>query len=350
MQLSMKDKSYMLKKGGHVRHHLTVAGVISLLSVLCVSSQESKAQTPPPTRVLTEQEAVAIAKTANRQTKKASLDIDRAAKSIWEAKTAYFPQSSAKVTSGYPLVAFRYTIPTGVLGTYPATGPIPATTYAMVAQPIAQLYKIHVGVEIAQNARATAVQTARQQSQSVADQVRQSYHEICILQAKLETDASQQKALEETLRTVENNVARGVELAADKLQAKASLTQELYTGATDEDALVSAKEQLNMLLARDVDTDFSVEPLAMATDEELNLPEARATALKQRPEIQLSKLQVDKAKLDVRQERAGYIPDLNAQLTYVGFQNVDFLPKNAAVAGIHGTGAIAKRTSSRFGM
>src|SRR5260370_8860968 len=335
----------MLKKGGHVRHHPTVAGVISLLCVLCVGGAESKAPTPPAP-VLTEQEAVVIAKTANRQEKKAWLDIDRAAKSIGEAKTAYFPQSSAKVTSGYPLVAFRYNIPTGVLGTYPATGPIPATgsgittnqaftesTYAVVSQPIAQLYKIHIGVKMAQNAGAMAVQTARQQSQSVADQVRQSYHEICILQAKLETDASQQKALEETLRTVENNVARGVELAADKLQAKASLTQELYTGATDEDALVSAKEQLNMLLARDVDTDFSVVPPAMATDEELNLPEARATALKQRPEIQLSKLQVDKAKLDVRQERAGYIPDVNAQLTYVGFQNVDFLPKNAAVAG-----------------
>src|SRR5258708_18419909 len=83
MQLSMKDKSYMLKKGGHVRHHLTVAGVISLLTVLCVSSAESRAQTPPPTPVLTEQEAVAIAKTANRQTKKASLDIDRAANSTW---------------------------------------------------------------------------------------------------------------------------------------------------------------------------------------------------------------------------------------------------------------------------
>src|SRR5260370_23880207 len=49
--------------------------------------------------------------------------------------------------------------------------------------------------------------------------------------------------------------------------------------------------------------------------------------------MQICKLQVDKAKLDVRQERAGYIPDVNAQLTYVGFQNVAFLPKNAAVAG-----------------
>src|SRR5260370_29792443 len=132
MQLSMKDKSYMLKKGGHVRHHLTVAGVISLLCVLCVSSAESKAQRTPP--VLTEQEAVAIAKTANRQTKKASLDIDRAAKSIWEAKTGYFPQSSAKVTSGYPLVAFRSTIPTGVRRPYPAAGPIPATGTGITAE------------------------------------------------------------------------------------------------------------------------------------------------------------------------------------------------------------------------
>ncbi len=74
-----------------MRHHRTVAGVISLLSVLCFSSAASKAQTLLPMPVLTEQEAVAIAKTTNRQTKKASLDIDRAAKSIWEAKTNYFP-------------------------------------------------------------------------------------------------------------------------------------------------------------------------------------------------------------------------------------------------------------------
>src|SRR5260370_3172924 len=73
MQVSMRDKRYMFKKGGHVRHHLTVAGVISLLSVLCVSSAESRALTTTP--VLTDQEALSIAKTPNRQTKKTSLDI-----------------------------------------------------------------------------------------------------------------------------------------------------------------------------------------------------------------------------------------------------------------------------------
>src|SRR5258708_7411465 len=146
MQLSMKDKSYKLKKGGHVPHYPAVAGVISLLCVLGVGSAESKAPTPPAP-VLTEQEAVVIAKTANRQAKKASLDIDRAAKSIWEAKTAYFPQSSAKVTSGYPLLAFRYTIPTGVLGAYPTTGPIPAPASGITSNQAATASPYAVGAQ-----------------------------------------------------------------------------------------------------------------------------------------------------------------------------------------------------------
>jgi outer membrane protein len=329
-----------------MRHSLTTASVIAAVCMLSMSGARVHAQSLPTAPLLTEQEAVEIAKSANRQTKRVSLDIDRAAQSIWEAKTNYLPQSSIRVTSGYPLADFNFTIPKGALGNYPSTGPVPGTniglttsqsftesSYAVVAQPIAQLYKIHLGVELAQNARDTAVETMRQQRQSVTDQVRQSYHQICILEVQLEEDASQQKALEEALRTIENNLTQGTALEAERLQAKASLTQQLYTRTKDEDALVSAKEQLNMLLARDVDTEFSVEPLPAPSEEELNLAQARATALAHRPEIRLAKLQIEKANLDVLQEKAGYIPDVNAQLTYVGFQNVNFLPKNAAIAG-----------------
>jgi outer membrane protein TolC len=70
------------------------------------------------------------------------------------------------------------------------------------------------------------VYTTRQQSQSVTDQVRQSYHQICILESQLIADDTQEKALEEALRIAENNVVQGIELEADKLQAKAALTQE----------------------------------------------------------------------------------------------------------------------------
>lgn len=347
-QLGQLRNSYVTtcRRGANLRHRLTVAGVTCALSALLIGSTKIQAQSPTTPPLLTEQEAGELARTANRETKKTTLDIDRAAQSIREAKTNYFPQSSIKVTSGYPLGVFSFTLPTAALGTYPATGPIPATntsittsqsfaemSSATIAQPLSQLYKIHLSVEIARSERAMAVESGRQQNQSVTDQVRQSYHQICILEGQLRTDETQEKALEEALRIAENNVAQATALEADKLQAKAALTQERYTKAKDEDALLSAKEQLNVLLARDVDTEYSVEPLAPTTEEDINLLEARATALKQRPEIRLAKLQIDKANLDVRQEKAGYIPDVNAQLTYIGFQNVDFLPKNVAVAG-----------------
>jgi len=35
----------------------------------------------------------------------------------------------------------------------------------------------------------------------------------------------------------------------------------------------------------------------------------------------------------VRTERADYIPDISAQATYLGFQNVQFLPRNVATVG-----------------
>jgi len=206
-----------------------------VLSGLPIGSTKIQAQSPTTPPLLTEQEAVEIARTANRETKKTALDIDRAAQSILEAKTNYFPQSSINVTSGYPLGVFSFTLPKAALGTYPATGPIPATntsittsqnfaemTFAFVAQPLSQLYKIHLGVEIARSERAMAVESTRQQSQSVTDQVRQSYHQICILEAQLIADETQEKALEEALRIAENNFVQGTALEADKLQAKAA--------------------------------------------------------------------------------------------------------------------------------
>jgi hypothetical protein len=78
---------------------------------LLIGSNKIQAQTLTTPPLLTEQEAVEIAHTANRETKKTTLDIDRAAQSILQAKTNYFPQSSINVISGYPLAAFNFTLP-----------------------------------------------------------------------------------------------------------------------------------------------------------------------------------------------------------------------------------------------
>ena len=60
---------------------------------------------------------------------------------------------------------------------------------------------------------------------------------------------------------------------------------------------------------------------------------ARKKALEQRPELREAHLQTKIAEMDVRRERAKYIPDLGAQVGYLGFQNMNFLPQNAGYVG-----------------
>jgi outer membrane protein len=66
---------------------------------------------------------------------------------------------------------------------------------------------------------------------------------------------------------------------------------------------------------------------------ELDLEIARKQALEQRPEVREARLQTKSAQLDVRRERAEYIPDLSLQVSYLSFQNVNFLPRNAGNVG-----------------
>jgi outer membrane protein TolC len=233
------------------------------------------------------------------------------------------------------------------LGTFPGTGPVPGknvtlsggqnltmAAFASVGQPLSQLYKVHLALLSSRNQLALARAATRAQLQSVTQQVRQAYQQICLLEAKVATDSSQLKYLVEAQAVASHNVEQGTALAADSLDAKSAVAQQRYGLLKDSDALATAREQLNLLLARNVDEPFTVEPMAAPSGEEANLAEARATALRQRPEIREARLQVEKANLEIRREKVEYLPNVSAQLTYVGFQNIDFLPTNMVTAGI----------------
>jgi outer membrane protein TolC len=330
-----------------VGRHCSVLEYISIASILLLGASAIGAQTLPTPPLLTEQEAVLIARSANRQIKSSALDVDEASQSIWEAKTGYLPQSNLAVTVGHHIGDVTFTIPEGTFGSYSATGPIPGSNYSLngghnftdqnsasVTESLAQLYATHLSVMIASTSRALAEETMRLQRHNTVAQVRQAYHQICILEAALDTDRDQKKSLTEVAREVDNSVGQGTALRAESLQAHSALAQLRYTEEKDEDALLNAKEQLNLLLARDVDTSFEVEPLLPMDDEESDLDTARTTALRERPEIRLAQLQIDKANLDVRQEKANYIPVVNAEISYRGFRGEDFLPKTDITTGI----------------
>jgi outer membrane protein TolC len=122
-------------------------------------------------------------------------------------------------------------------------------------------------------------------------------------------------------------------LQSDSLSVRAKLKQQRYQLLAVEDSFDLQKQNLNRLLARDLRTPFSVEMQSFGELAEWDLETARKQALEQRPELREARFQTKIAAMDVRRERAKYIPDLSFQVSYLGFQNINFLPQNVGNVG-----------------
>jgi outer membrane protein TolC len=318
---------------------------VALVVLGCCATLHLLAQ-DAPLPVLTQEKAVELALKGNRQIQSGVLDVTKSDAAVREAKANRYPQTNVFVVTGYPLQQIQFDIPAGVLGTYPGTGPIPGksseigspqqittTVYGTVAQPLSQLYKVHLGVLSAQNAERFADAALQGQQVESAHQVRTAYANVLQLQAKVEADASELEYLKQASITAQRNLEQGAALKGDVLQSEAAIKQEQYQIMVDEDDLIMGKESLNRMLGRDLNISFSV-VMPSNAEEDIDLAAARTEALKLRAEIRQASLQVQKVELEVRNERAGYIPDISAQVTYLGFQGVSFLPSNVANVGL----------------
>lgn len=315
------------------------------LIFLCRSMQLASQQTAAP--LLTEKEAVTMALKSNRDVQSSALGIQRANAGIREARTSYFPQSQVNLISGESIQALQLKVPEGALGVYPGIGPIPGSSIeigsgsgiqmamtATVAQPLAQLYKAHLNVESAWVQQKVAVTSDESERQQVVSQVKTAYYQVAEAQAVVVSDDEQLRWIEEAVRTAHDDVQRGTALAADEMQAQVSLAQQRLTTLHDENNLATQREQLNRMLARDLDTQFTVETVTPPSSLDTDLSAVRAEALRRRPEIRQVDLQVEKAKLDERIDRAGYLPDVNLSFTYIGLQNFSFLTPNSTNVGV----------------
>jgi outer membrane protein TolC len=131
----------------------------------------------------------------------------------------------------------------------------------------------------------------------------------------------------------DRNLAEQTALKGDSLAVKAKLSQQRYQLLTLRDSLETQKESLNQLLGRDLNSEFSVEAQPLPADAEIDIAVARREALNQRAEIREARIQSRKAEVEVRRQRAEYIPDFSANVTYLSAPNVSFLPQNVSIAG-----------------
>src|ERR1700757_2419860 len=109
--------------------------------------------------LLTLDQAVSLALQQNRTVKNAAVDVERANAQLRAAVTQRYPSFQVGLTPAYTLTPIDLNFKQGSFGVLPGVGPVPATNTtirqdpgfvtaltARVAQPLAQLYRINLGM------------------------------------------------------------------------------------------------------------------------------------------------------------------------------------------------------------
>jgi outer membrane protein len=203
-----------------------------------------------------------------------------------------------------------------------------------VAQPLSQLYQIHLAIREQELSTDLAGEQYKGQRQSIVASVKQAYYATLQTESALEATQALLKQYEETDRVATNYLAQKSVLKSDSLEAKAKLAQTRYQIVQLRDTLTTQKEQLNELLGRDLDVPFRTEPVPPISPAEMDLKTARRTALEQRPEVKEAEIDTHRAEYDRRLSKAKYIPDVGAAIHYLSPINTEFLPQNILSAGM----------------
>jgi outer membrane protein TolC len=334
-----------------VPHRLAVLGALVMVLVPPVRA-ESDTSAPATASVaavdeLTLEDAVALALQSNRSLASAAMQVQRAEQTIGAARSRRLPSLELQGMAGMTLTPIRVSFPAGALGTYPATGPIPAaesviesprspagSINAMLAQPLTQLHRIGLNTKLSELSRDIEQQKLREQRAAVANQVRRLYYQLLQTESVLRAKEEQVELYHELDRVVGQRVAIEVALRSDGMDVKARLAGEEYELAALRGDLATGKENMNYLLGRDLAREFTLVAVPAASVEELDLPSAMGRALEQRADLARAKLTVEQADTDLRLKKAERIPDVSVALSYVSFINVDFLPQNVASLGM----------------
>lgn len=316
----------------------------ALLILLLSASSSALCQ---DARTLTLEEAVAMAARDNPSVQRASLEIEKSADRLAAARTLRLPSFEFNLLESQTITALDFRFPKGVFGSYPATGPIPAenttvstplrpTTflYARAAQPITQLHRINLGLQLEETRGEAARERLRAEQAAIIKEVKRIYYELVSLQSALQATKENIKLYRELDRVVGQYVAEKVALKSDGLEVKTQLAAEEYVALTLDNALASQKERLNAMLGRDIETEFNVSPVTDGAVFEVDLAAARARAIEMRPELKEARLLIKQAEFDQRIKKSQFVPDVSLAFTYLRIAPVSVIPQNIASVGV----------------
>lgn len=293
-------------------------------------------------------QAVASALENNRRIQSSALEVQKAEDRFEAARTHQFPGVNLYMLGAQQLRSFSFTLEKGILGTYPGTGPIPdhdvelktplqptGFILARVSQPLSSLIRIRRGMEALKTSVQLANEDTRAERQKIARQVKQIYYSLQQIESSLRSVRETTNLYEDVERLTSNYVLEQVALKGDLLDAQTRLARARQQEISLTNQQAAGKEQLNQLMGRDVLVDFEVQPVLEMTSEEPGLEEARARAIKNRPELRQAHLRHLQAQQDFRAKKAEYIPDIAAEFNNITFLNWGtFMPLQSMSVGV----------------
>ncbi len=316
------------------------------LAVAAAPPAAAQEQTESP-ELLTVEQAIKLALANNRNLKIVSLNLDSSKEELQAAKTHRLPAFNIYTFASELLQPISFTVPEGQFGSYPATGPIPAQNtnistpsrptvyiFGSASQPLLTLYKINLQVHGQQLSVEQAVQQLREERNSIANDVRQAYYSVVEIQNVIDAKQADIKQYEELDRITVKYVSEKVVLESESLEVKAKLAAERLQLMQAQDKFQTAKENLNNLLARDLEIDFRVTEDKQLSPIEQNLKAAQAKALAQNPKVKEAEIKMGQADTARRLARSEYLPDLAASFHYLSPFGVNFLPTNIMAVGL----------------
>jgi outer membrane protein TolC len=316
--------------------------VVTSLTLTTAASGQERTE-----NVLTLDQAIELARSHNRELKQAGLEIHKQQEAFSEARTQLYPRFDTYFLGSELLTPLDFTIRSGTLGTFPATGPIPAKDSIIhtparpvaiasvtVTQPLTQLFRIDLSIKQQKLATELSQQSYLEHEQVLVNEVRHGYYAILQSQSELESQRTLLAYLEELQQLTDRRLQQEAVLKADSLRITAQRSKASYQLTVIEDTVANRKEALNRLLGRDLLTEFTVEIVPGSLAEESSLQEARKSAVEMRPEIKAETIKKESAALETKIEKTRYIPDISIQANYFTTPNISFLPQNVGAVGV----------------
>jgi len=297
--------------------------------------------------VLTLDDAIALALKNNRTVQSAALEMEKADAGIAALRTRRYPQLNLRYTGAQQLSPLDFEFQRGSLGSISSGEVIPTADtkistpkqwenqgQALVAQPLAQLYRISLEIEQYGLVKNIAEEQHRNARTSVINDVRKAYFGILETQSAFKAVTEAIGFYTELDRLMTDHLQQQTILKADLLDVKSKLARVRYDATKAQHALSSQKEQLNHLLGRDLATPFAVSEAVEPPPPDMDQTEAVEKAMKLRPEIREAKLKARQAEYGMKIKRTEYIPDVDLVFSYTRLPEMEIMPKDYAYAGV----------------